>query len=340
METRKVQKTGKSTLNVSLPKNWANANGISNGSLIFITQNQNGNLLLAPDRSEWNLVVRIDIGSKSGDPLIRDVIACYLAGYRTLEIYSHKMTAMQKNDIHSIVNKLIGPEVLEETVDKIIIRDLLSSEELNPDHVLKRIKNMTRSMIQDAISSIVEKNKELAIDVIQRDSDVDRLNLLISRQFSEILSSGSMEQEINPIIAFNYMQAAINLERIADHASKIAEMSLEIECDLPVEIAEKLSKFGSIFPSLMDESIYVLLNPDNHKANQIIDRSIETKRQLSVVTRSFSDKCDDDMLIRLAAAGSIERILDHIINISELAINLYNATLRKEIQNNIAYPSI
>ena len=64
------------------------------------------------------------------------------------------------------------------------------------------------------------------MDVIQRDNDVDRLNLLISRQFTEILRSGSVKQEtLNPITAFNYMQAASNLERIADHAHRIAEIA-------------------------------------------------------------------------------------------------------------------
>ena len=211
-----------------------------------------------------------------------------------------------------------------------VIRDLLSSEELKLDHALKRIKNMTRSMIYDAISSLVNRDKELAIDVIQRDNDVDRLNLLVSKRFSEILNSRSIEQEINPVIAFNYMQAATNLERIADHASRIAEIASEIENELSMEIAEKLSKFGSIFPNLMDECISILLNPDNEKANQMIERINEAKKQLSSITGSFSDKCEDKMLIRLAVAGSIERILDHIINISELAINLYNATLRIE----------
>ena len=330
METRKVQRTGRSTLNVSLPKKWANSNGISNGSLIFITQNQNGDLLLSGERSERNLLIKIDIKSKRGDPLFRDIIACYLAGYRTIEIYSHNLNATQKRDIHYIINKLIGPEILEETLNKVIIHDLLSSEELKLDHALKRIKNMTRSMINDAISSLINKNKELAIDVIQRDNDVDRLNLLVYRQFSEILNSRSIEQEINPVIAFNYMQAATNLERIADHASRIAEIASEIENELSTEIAERLSKFGSIFPNLMDESVSILLNPDNDKANQMIEKTKEMKKQLSSITGSFSDKCEDKTLIRLAVAGSIERILDHIINISELAINLYNATLKIE----------
>lgn len=330
METRKVQRTGRSTLNVSLPKKWANSNGISNGSLIFITQNQNGDLLLSGERSERNLLIKIDIKSKRGDPLFRDIIACYLAGYRTIEIYSHNLNATQKRDIHYIINKLIGPEILEETLNKVIIHDLLSSEELKLDHALKRIKNMTRSMIIDAISSLINKNKELAIDVIQRDNDVDRLNLLVYRQFSEILNSRSIEQEINPVIAFNYMQAATNLERIADHASRIAEIASEIENELSTEIAERLSKFGSIFPNLMDESVSILLNPDNDKANQMVEKTKEMKKQLSSITGSFSDKCEDKTLIRLAVAGSIERILDHIINISELAINLYNATLKIE----------
>ena len=276
------------------------------------------------------MLIKVDIGSKSGDPLFRDIIACYIAGYRTIEIYAQKLTAMQKRDIHSIVNKLIGPEILEETVNKVIIRDLLSSEELKLDHALKRIKNMTRSMINDAISSLINKNKELAIDVIQRDNDVDRLNLLVYRQFSEILNSRSIEQEINPVIAFNYMQAATNLERIADHASRIAEIASEIENEISTEIAERLLKFGSIFPNLMDESISILLNPDNDKANQMIEKIKEMKKQLSSITGLFSDKSEDKTLIRLAVAGSIERILDHIINISELAINLNNATLKIE----------
>jgi phosphate uptake regulator len=41
-------------------------------------------------------------------------------------------------------------------------------------------------MIQDAKSIIIKRNEELALDVMQRDNEVDRLNLLIARQFTEI----------------------------------------------------------------------------------------------------------------------------------------------------------
>jgi phosphate uptake regulator len=328
METRKVQKTGKSTLIVSLPKKWANENAIVSGSLLFISQKQNGDLLLSSDRSEPDQIVKLDIGSKCGAPLFRDVIACYLAGYKTVEISSPQLTAMQKRDLHSIVNKLIGPEILEETLNKVVIHDLLSAEELPSDRALKRMKNITRSMIQDALSSLIKRNKDLAMDVIQRDNDVDRLNLLIARQFIDILRSGSLKQEtLCPISAFNYMQAATNLERMADHASKIAEISSQNDNELPREMTDEIARLSSVFTALIDDSISLLLKPDTEKANQLIDKTKEMKKQSMIITSTFWERDDDEILIRLVLAGSMERMLDLIINIAELSINLHNAVL-------------
>ncbi|MHB8119274.1 MAG: PhoU domain-containing protein [Methanothrix sp.] len=261
--------------------------------------------------------------------MIRDVIACYIAGYRTVEISSHQLTAMQKRDLHSIVNKLIGPEILEETINKVVIYDLLSAEELQVDHALKRMKNMTRSMIQDALSTLIKRNKELAMDVIQRDNDVDRLNLFITRQFSEMLRSGSIKQEtLSPISVFNYTQAATNLERMADHASKIAEISSQNDYELSAEMTEELSCLGSALTILIDDSISVLLKPDTQKANRLIDKTKEIKKQSKIMTSSLWERDDDEMLIKLLVVGSIERMLDHIINIAELSINLHSAVLK------------
>ena len=161
METRKVQRTGKSTFIVSLPKNWATINSIEVGSIVYISQSDNGALVLSLDRSEQGLTSKLDIGDKSGDPLIRNIIACYIAGHRTIEITSKHMSSAQKTDIRRIVNKLIGPEILEETTNKVVIHDLLSSEELQTKQALKRIKNVVRSLIQDSISSLVNDNKDL-----------------------------------------------------------------------------------------------------------------------------------------------------------------------------------
>ena len=326
MDTRKVQRTGKSTFIVSLPKAWATKNGIQSGSIIYINQGDNGSLTLTTDRSERDLRAKLDIGNKSGEHLVRDIIGCYVGGYRTIEVTSGHMSPAQKKDLRQIVNKLIGPEILEETINKVVIQDLLSSEELQSERALKRIKTVVKTMIQDSLSSLLNNNEELAMDVIQRDNDVDRLNLLISRQFTEILRSGSVKKDtLNPITAFNYMQAASNLERIADHCHKIAEIAKQCKCILPEDLKEELSHMETILCGLMDDSVSYLLQTNSDKANELIDEIRETQRRAEGIAKSSGVKDKSEMLVRLVLSSSLERMLDYIMNIAELTINLSHA---------------
>lgn len=333
MDTRKVQRTGKSTFIVSLPKSWATKNGISAGSIIYINQGDNGALTLSTDRSERDLRAKLDIGDKIGDHLVRDIIGCYVGGYRTIEVTAGHMSSLQKKDLHQIVNKLIGPEILEETINKVVIQDLLSSEELQSERALKRIKTVVKSMIIDSFASLLNNNEELALDVIQRDNDVDRLNLLISRQFTEILRSGSVRQEtLNPITAFNYMQAASNLERIADHAHRISEIAGQKSYNLPQGVKDELSRMQDQICSLIDESVSHLIQTNSNKANELIDRIRVIKADAASIAKpsGSSDRDKSEMLVRLILAGSLERMLDYIMNIGELTINLSHSTRSAE----------
>jgi len=332
MDTRKVQRTGKSTFIVSLPKIWATKNGIAAGSIVYINQGDNGALTLSTDRSERDLRVKLDIGEKTGDDLIRDIIGCYVGGYRIIEVTSPHMSSAQKKDLHQIVNKLIGPEILEETINKVVIQDLLSSEELQSEKALRRIRTVVKSMIHDSFTSLLNNNQdELAMDVIQRDDDVDRLNLLISRQFTEILRTGSVKQETqNPIHAFNYMQAASNLERIADHAHRIAQIAREYNCTLADDLKEELMDMEVQLCGFIDDSISYLLQTNSDKANEMIDLIREIQKSAARITVTSDSLGKSEMLERLVLAGSLERMFDYIMNIGELTINLSHATKQAE----------
>jgi phosphate uptake regulator len=332
MDTRKVQRTGKSTFIVSLPKTWATKNGIAAGSIVYINQGDNGALTLSTDRSERDLRVKLDIGEKTGDDLIRDIIGCYVGGYRIIEVTSPHMSSAQKKDLHQIVNKLIGPEILEETINKVVIQDLLSSEELQSEKALRRIRTVVKSMIHDSFTSLLNNNQdELAMDVIQRDDDVDRLNLLISRQFTEILRTGSVKQETqNPIHAFNYMQAASNLERIADHAHRIAQIAREYNCTLADDLKEELLDMEVQLCGFIDDAISYLLQTNSDKANEMIDLIREIQKSAARITVTSDSLGKSEMLERLVLAASLERMFDYIMNIGELTINLSHSTKQAE----------
>jgi phosphate uptake regulator len=122
------------------------------------------------------------------------------------------------------------------------------------------------------------------------------------------------------------MHAASNLERIADHAHKIAEIASRCNYTLPEDMREELSSMEALLCTLIDESISNLLQTNSDKANELIDKISEMQRRAQGIAKSSITKDSSEMLVRLVIASSLERMLDYIMNIGELTINLSQAT--------------
>ena len=142
-----------------------------------------------------------------------------------------------------------------------------------------------------------------------------------------------MRQEtLNPITAFNYMQAASNLERIADHAHRIAEIASQRNDSLPEDLKEELSHMDSLLCGLLDDSVSYLLQTNSNKANELIDEIREIQKHAGRIANSSNSKDKSEMVVRLVLASSLERMLDYIMNIGELTINLSHAAHSADIE--------
>src|SRR6202166_2265234 len=84
---------------------------------------------------------------------------------------------------------------------------------------LPRMSELAEEMMRDALNAVVRKDVELAKDVLVRDDQVDSLRDQIFRE----LLSYMMENSAVVFPAFELILVAKNLERIADHATNIAE---------------------------------------------------------------------------------------------------------------------
>jgi phosphate uptake regulator len=81
---------------------------------------------------------------------------------------------------------------------------------------------------------------------------------------------------------------------------------------------------------LINDAISVLIHADSEKANELIDKTNEVKRQSMNIVNLSQEQNRDEMQLKLVIANSIERMLDYIINIAELAINMHSADLENE----------
>jgi phosphate transport system protein len=78
---------------------------------------------------------------------------------------------------------------------------------------------MSLEMLRDALSAFVNREPERARAVVPRDSDVDDLN----RQLHRELSSYMVERPQTITRCLRLMVISKAIERIADHATNIAE---------------------------------------------------------------------------------------------------------------------
>ncbi len=110
----------------------------------------------------------------------------------------------------------VGDEAV--TVSRRVI-DLGAEPQLKPYIDLPRMATMSLEMLRDAITAFVNREPEKARAVIPRDSDVDNLN----RQLHRELSSYMVERPTTISRCLHLMVISKAIERIADHATNIAE---------------------------------------------------------------------------------------------------------------------
>ncbi|MEZ5335698.1 MAG: phosphate uptake regulator PhoU [Methanolobus sp.] len=325
METRKVQQTGGSTYIISLPKTWADKVGIKTGTRVTLQPQPDGKLVIDPIHDAPPVrKIQIDVTGRMGDDLTRDMIAAYLVGSDIIEVKSDRILAEQKNIIREMCYKLIGPEIIEETAKKVVIQDLLNPDEISIKKSVRRMYLISNSMHIDAIKAIKTMDADLALDVDQRDDDVDRLFLLIAKQFRSILRGARLPDAAETSIDeyHDLRMAASPIERIADHARKIAKVTTTLEEPIPDKIMEMIEKTSEISRKIVEDSIDALYNSDVVLANQVIDRVSKLSPMIDKLN-GFILKADSyGSIVALGTVvDSIDRTADYGSNIAEIAIN-------------------
>lgn len=98
--------------------------------------------------------------------------------------------------------------------------------ELNEEPLLKpyidipKMREIAQGMVRDAIEAFINENKRLAMDVIMRDDEVDDLNEMVLKELMFIMTQDPAT--VSRAIKISYVSKY--LERIADHATNVAEM--------------------------------------------------------------------------------------------------------------------
>lgn len=327
---RRVQLTGRTTLSISLPKEWAAEIGLKPGSLVRLIPRSGLGLILTPDvleesRREARLLVKEDT---KADTLLRELISIYLAGYDIIKIeFSVPQSYLKLYIKQNMRKKLMGMEILNESMMEMLLQCFAKHLELPLEEALKRQAELAASMQRDATTSLLLGDRELAEEVIQRDDEVDKLFYFISRQLNLAAELPQILHELkikNAMACLSYAIITKAIERIGDHASNIASISLNIDEKIDEELAIEIKRLDEHVKNMFLESIGVLLKKDKKEANILIEELEKVKKLHAELLEKIvkrKNNAKNTSLLR-TALGAWTRIAEYSVDIAEQTIFL------------------
>jgi len=118
--------------------------------------------------------------------------------------------------------------------------DLGTEPQLKPYVDIPRMAAMSLEMLRDAITAFINREPALARAVVPRDADVDDLN----RQLHRELASYMVERPPTISRCLHLMVISKSIERIADHATNIAEEVVYLYEAVDIRHSDKKDRTG------------------------------------------------------------------------------------------------
>ncbi|MFB6310059.1 MAG: AbrB/MazE/SpoVT family DNA-binding domain-containing protein [Salinirussus sp.] len=221
---RKVQRTGGSTFTVSLPKEWALRQNLAAGTEVYLYTFEDRLVVAPAEHPEAERRVQVFVHDVESDVIGRDIRRAYAAGADHIVVTADaKLTSDQRRAAIEALTELVGFRVTDETDTQVEGRSVLDASSVSLEQTVAQLNQHVMGMIREGVAAILAGDMDRGRSTIERETEVDRLVALVTRQFHGALVhvheidriSGDREQ------AYRHVQVARALQIVADAAARI-----------------------------------------------------------------------------------------------------------------------
>jgi len=325
--------TGGSTYTLSLPKEWVTQNQLRKGSVVIISEEEDGSLAINPSKRERQekrneAMIRVS-PNENPDAVMRKAISAYLVGYNILHIRAQgqqPFSVALRNYLKRFArNYLVGTEIVTSSPSELTLQILLNYQELSVQSALRRMAIIAASMHKEAVQCLTNLDFATAKAVVETDQEVNRFSLYTVRLLKMAVANVRTVKEIglsNQRECIGYRLIAKSVERTADHATKIAENILALKAPVLPELLERINNLSSLAISMFESSIEALFRHDYNLAESAIQKISQIyKLEKDAVISSHAVSIEEAPNLRLLIE-SIRRTAEYASDISEIVLNL------------------
>jgi phosphate uptake regulator len=332
MGSRKIMALGKSSLVISLPKEWLKINNLERGNNVTVTIQNDRTLSVNPSTEVIETKKEAFLSVEADEPaefIIRRVIGCYLNGYDTIRLKSKNIfTVEQRSSIRRIVRSLYM-RIIESSANLVVFQTLLDESMASVQSGIERMHIITSSMGQDVLNAMKEWDEDLAKSVISLEEDVDQFMYFLLRliRSAAIRPTLAKQLELDMIDCLDSQTLVHRIEQVADHTTNIANGILNLfeeRMFMPKDTYPVLIESAEVAYDAYTRAVDAYLSKDVGDVNEIIDLQVQIEElEQSITPLPYSGESESkDVLCHICVIrDSIKRISEFAADIAELTID-------------------
>lgn len=216
---------------------------------------------------------------------------------------------------------------------KVMSREIDAQLNLLRDRVLL-LGGKTEEAVHRAMLSLTTRDSDLARRVCDDDKQIDQMELEIDRLSVDILAAEQpAEHDLRLVVSVAKITPI--LERIADHATSIAEAAIILNTEPQIDSYVDFSHMAEMAAGMLREALNAFTAEDSAASREIIARDLTLDTAYGrvfdgLIGRMIRDPASANGAARLLfVAKHIERIGDYVKDICELNVYLTEAVFIK-----------
>jgi len=321
---------GKSSLVVSLPKNWVRSNNLKRGDIVELDVQRDLSLVIHPALKPRDTprAIKVDVDAKEPiDSIFRTVIGCYLNGYSDIELCSNRIFSVtQQTAIRNVVKSLYM-RIISSNASSVVLQTLMNESMADIFSGIDRMHLITLSMCNDTIRAMKEWDHELARSVISVEEDVDQFMFFLLRLIRSAAIDPSLATKlgIDTLDCLDLQTLVDIIERVADNVYKTADSVIQLEeykDEIPAALWETLIQTTESSFKAYESAINVFRSSSVEECGLIINQQYELSKLARSITPFPEINVSEPFFYPLfVIRDSVLRIGDYAIDIAEVTID-------------------
>ena len=328
---RRIMSLGRSSMVISLPKNWMTLNELNKGDVVSYAIQRDRSLVVYPgaERKSPPKETTIKIGHNDDETLItQKIIGSFLNGYSGITLIAEKIVSVpQRKAIRAIAGRLYM-RIMESDSRGVYLQTLTDESKASLDQAVQRMHLISYSMCEDVFNALKTNDISLAKSVFSLDDDVDQFCFLILRIVRGAAQSPVLANELrlDPLDCMDYQYLCVLIEHAADYVADIAKHIILIDGigeKIPDNLLELMADEGMEVVDLYIKAVNAFFQRDADFSVEIMKQTkrIEKLDQEIASTTFMTNKKPELICAVCSIREDIKRIGFYATNIAEVTVN-------------------